>query len=102
MIVTSSYNGKPPSNAGQFVQWLDEIQPGELEGVHYAVFGCGDHNWASTYQYVPRTIDEQLAEKGATRFLHAERAMSAVILKDSLTSGKKHVVGRHQGLRTRT
>ncbi|MCY7825314.1 bifunctional P-450/NADPH--P450 reductase [Bacillus spizizenii] len=68
VIVTASYNGKPPSNAGQFVQWLQEIKPGELEGVHYAVFGCGDHNWASTYQYVPRFIDEQLAEKGATRF----------------------------------
>ena len=68
VIVTSSYNGKPPSNAGQFVQWLQEIKPSELEGVHYAVFGCGDHNWASTYQDVPRFIDEQLAEKGATRF----------------------------------
>ncbi|MCY8998788.1 bifunctional P-450/NADPH--P450 reductase [Bacillus spizizenii] len=68
VIVTASYNGKPPSNAGQFVQWLQEIKPGELEGVNYAVFGCGDHNWASTYQYVPRFIDEQLAEKGATRF----------------------------------
>ncbi|MER0468772.1 bifunctional P-450/NADPH--P450 reductase [Bacillus cabrialesii subsp. cabrialesii] len=68
VIVTSSYNGKPPSNAAQFVQWLQESKPGELEGVHYAVFGCGDHNWASTYQYVPRFIDEQLEEKGATRF----------------------------------
>ncbi|KSU63161.1 NADPH--cytochrome reductase [[Bacillus] enclensis] len=68
LIVTSSYNGKPPSNAGQFVQWLEEVKPGELEGVHYAVFGCGDHNWASTYQNVPRLIDEKLAEKGAERF----------------------------------
>ncbi len=68
LIVTSSYNGKPPSNAGQFVQWLEEVKPGELEGVHYAVFGCGDHNWASTYQNVPRLIDEKLAEKGAVRF----------------------------------
>ncbi|CRK82677.1 bifunctional cytochrome P450/NADPH--P450 reductase [Neobacillus massiliamazoniensis] len=68
IVVTSSYNGKPPSNAGQFVQWLEEIKRGELIGVHYAVFGCGDHNWASTFQYVPRFIDEQLAQKGATRF----------------------------------
>ncbi|MEL3971689.1 bifunctional cytochrome P450/NADPH--P450 reductase [Rossellomorea oryzaecorticis] len=68
LIVTSSYNGKPPSNAGQFVQWLEEVKPGELGGVHYAVFGCGDHNWASTYQNVPRLIDEKLAEKGAVRF----------------------------------
>lgn len=68
LIVTSSYNGKPPSNAGQFVQWLEELDALELEGVEYAVFGCGDHNWASTYQNVPRWIDEQLAKKGATRF----------------------------------
>lgn len=68
LIVTSSYNGKPPSNAGQFVQWLEQVKPGELDGVHYTVFGCGDHNWASTYQYVPRFIDEQLSLKGATRF----------------------------------
>jgi len=68
IFVTSSYNGKPPSNAGQFVQWLDGAKSGDLAGVHYAVFGCGDHNWASTYQDVPRLIDERLAEKGATHF----------------------------------
>lgn len=68
LIITSSYNGKPPSNARQFVQWLEQVAPGELEGVHYAVFGCGDHNWATTYQEVPRFIDDQLAQKGATRF----------------------------------
>lgn len=68
IIITSSYNGKPPNNAKQFVQWLEQVEPGELHGVHYAVFGCGDHNWAATYQAVPRLIDEQLAEKGATRF----------------------------------
>ncbi|MDU5141912.1 MAG: bifunctional cytochrome P450/NADPH--P450 reductase [Paenibacillus dendritiformis] len=68
IIITSSYNGKPPNNAKQFVQWLEQVEPGELRGVRYAVFGCGDHNWAATYQAVPRFIDEQLAEKGATRF----------------------------------
>lgn len=66
-IVSASYNGKPPSNAREFVQWIEGVGPGELEGVRYAVFGCGDHNWASTYQQVPRIIDEQLAAKGATR-----------------------------------
>ena len=35
--MTSSYNGKPPSNAGQFVQWLEELKPDELKGVQYAV-----------------------------------------------------------------
>ncbi|WP_159886087.1 bifunctional cytochrome P450/NADPH--P450 reductase [Paenibacillus puerhi] len=68
-IVSASYNGKPPSNAREFVQWLEGAGPAELEGVRYAVFGCGDHNWASTYQHVPRHIDEQLVAKGATRLV---------------------------------
>ncbi|MBY0095860.1 cytochrome P450 [Mesobacillus maritimus] len=68
IIVTSSYNGKPPKNARKFVKWLDTVEPGQLKGVHYAVFGCGDKNWSNTYQNVPTLIDEQLALKGATRF----------------------------------
>jgi cytochrome P450/NADPH-cytochrome P450 reductase len=70
-IVTASYNGTPPDNARGFVNWLEAARPGELAGVRYAVFGCGDRNWASTYQRIPRQIDEQFAAKGATRL--AER-----------------------------
>jgi cytochrome P450 / NADPH-cytochrome P450 reductase len=66
-IITSSYNGKPPGNGRTFVQWLEEAETEEVKGVRYAVFGCGDYNWASTYQHIPRFIDEQLAAKGATR-----------------------------------
>ncbi len=68
VIVASSYNGKPTTNAVQFLQWLEQVEEGELEGVTYSVFGCGDRNWASTYQQVPRAIDEQMERKGATRF----------------------------------
>ncbi|WP_052948687.1 cytochrome P450 [Mesobacillus campisalis] len=68
LIVTSSYNGKPPKNARKFVKWLDDLEPGTLNGVKYAVFGCGDRNWASTYQNVPSHIDQQLAKLGAERF----------------------------------
>lgn len=67
IIVSASYNGKPPSNAREFVEWLERVETGELKDVRYAVFGCGDHNWASTYQHVPRFIDEQLSAKGASR-----------------------------------
>ncbi|GGF95704.1 bifunctional cytochrome P450/NADPH--P450 reductase 1 [Paenibacillus albidus] len=67
LIVTASYNGQPPRNAREFVQWLEGVEPGELQGVHYAVFGCGDRSWSSTYQNVPRLIDDQLALKGARR-----------------------------------
>ncbi|MDR4277387.1 flavodoxin family protein, partial [Bacillus paranthracis] len=68
LIVTSFYNGKPPSKAGQFVQWFEKLKTDELIGVQYAVFGCGDHNCASTYPRIPIFIDDQMAQKGATRF----------------------------------
>lgn len=68
IIITSSYNGKPPRNARKFVQWLEQVEGDSLKGVNYAVFGCGDRNWATTYQDIPRFIDQQLALKGASRF----------------------------------
>ncbi|KJB85663.1 NADPH--cytochrome P450 reductase [Paenibacillus sp. E194] len=67
LIVTASYNGRPPKNGASFVKWLGETRPRELEGVQYAVLGCGDRNWANTYQSVPTFIDEQLERAGGTR-----------------------------------
>ncbi|ANE48917.1 NADPH--cytochrome P450 reductase [Paenibacillus swuensis] len=67
IIVTASYNGKPPSNAGDFVHWIEGADTSEFEGLNYVVFGCGDHNWASTYQNVPRLVDEILTAKGGRR-----------------------------------
>jgi len=68
LIVCASYNGAPPDNAAAFHRWLaDGMVPDALAGVHYAVFGCGNRNWASTYQAVPRFIDEKLAAYGAQR-----------------------------------
>ncbi|HEV2740201.1 MAG TPA: cytochrome P450 [Candidatus Elarobacter sp.] len=68
LIVCASYNGAPPDNAAAFYQWLqDGMAPDALAGVQYAVFGCGNRNWASTYQAVPRFVDEKLAEFGAAR-----------------------------------
>jgi cytochrome P450/NADPH-cytochrome P450 reductase len=68
-IVTSSYNGLPPDNAVEFVEWLRsaELASDALRGVTYAVFGCGNRDWAATFQAVPRLIDEQLAAHGAQR-----------------------------------
>lgn len=67
VIACASYNGAPPDNAGRFVAWLDGLKPGALAGVRYSVFGCGNRDWASTYQAVPRAIDEKMAAAGATR-----------------------------------
>ena len=66
LIICASYNGAPPDNATQFVKWLGGDLPKDaFAKVRYAVFGCGNSDWAATYQSVPRFIDEQLAAHGA-------------------------------------
>ena len=66
VIVSASYNGMPPDNAVRFCDWLRGADA-SAPGVRYAVFGCGNRDWASTYQAVPTLIDAQLADAGATR-----------------------------------
>src|ERR1700744_1199642 len=66
LIFCASYNGAPPDNATQFVKWLrDGIAADALKDVTYAVFGCGNSDWAATYQSIPRLIDERMAAHGA-------------------------------------
>jgi cytochrome P450/NADPH-cytochrome P450 reductase len=66
LIFCASYNGAAPDNATQFVKWLEgDIPKDGFAKVRYAVFGCGNSDWAATYQSVPRIIDEQLAAHGA-------------------------------------
>ncbi|WP_369725417.1 bifunctional cytochrome P450/NADPH--P450 reductase [Bradyrhizobium sp. LLZ17] len=71
LIFCASYNGAPPDNATEFVKWLHgDASEQALTKVRYAVFGCGNSDWAATYQSVPRFIDDQLAARGA-RSLYA-------------------------------
>ncbi|MBU8786931.1 MULTISPECIES: bifunctional cytochrome P450/NADPH--P450 reductase [Bacillus] len=67
LVVTASYNGHPPDNAKEFVNWLEQDPEKDLQGVKYAVFGCGNTSWASTYQRIPRLIDDAFEKKGAIR-----------------------------------
>ena len=69
LIVSSSYNGTPPDNAVKFCRWLRDAPASShtLQGVRYAVFGCGNRDWAGTYQAVPKLIDSRLEALGATR-----------------------------------
>lgn len=69
-ITTSSYNGLPPDNAVEFCDWLRQrdLPADALSGLRYVVFGCGHRDWATTFQAVPRFIDERLEALGAKRF----------------------------------
>src|SRR6202166_5153775 len=65
LIFCASYNGAPPDNATQFVKWLGGDLPKDaFAKVRYAVFGCGNSDWAATYQSIPRLIDDRLAAHG--------------------------------------
>jgi cytochrome P450/NADPH-cytochrome P450 reductase len=69
VIVTASYNGTPTDNAARFVEWATSgsLAPNALAGVRFTVFGCGDHDWADTFQRIPRQIDTELEAHGAKR-----------------------------------
>jgi cytochrome P450 / NADPH-cytochrome P450 reductase len=69
VVVCASYNGKPPDNAERFCRWItDPATPSDAgSGLAFSVFGCGNMDWASTYQAVPTLIDAQLEAHGARR-----------------------------------
>ncbi|MCX5205534.1 cytochrome P450 [Streptomyces sp. NBC_00237] len=69
VIVAASYNGRPTDDAARFVEWLEGLEPGALEGLRYAVLGVGDRNWAATYQRIPTLVAERLRAAGAVPLL---------------------------------
>lgn len=67
VLITASYEGQPPDNAGQFVAWLKTVDKSKIKGSKFAVFGCGHHDWVATFHKIPKLIDATLAEKGGYR-----------------------------------
>jgi cytochrome P450/NADPH-cytochrome P450 reductase len=67
VIIAASYNGKPASNAAEFVAWVETLRCSELTGVAFAVFGCGHHDWIKTFLKVPKYLDGVLEERGGMR-----------------------------------
>jgi cytochrome P450/NADPH-cytochrome P450 reductase len=67
LVVCSSYNGTPPDNAAAFCRWITGADADAAGGVTYSVFGCGNTEWAATYQAVPTLLDEQLEAHGGQR-----------------------------------
>ena len=70
VIITASYDGRPPDNAAQFVSWLESMTSGApLTGIQYAVFGCGHKDWSSTFYRIPKLVDNTLCRLGARRLV---------------------------------
>jgi cytochrome P450/NADPH-cytochrome P450 reductase len=66
LVTTATYNGTPPDNAVRFAEWITIKSP-DLTGVRFSVFGCGNREWAPTFQDFPRQVDLRLEELGGTR-----------------------------------
>ncbi|KAL5359775.1 cytochrome P450 [Aspergillus floccosus] len=43
------------------------LEGDELDGVNYAVFGCGHHDWQATFHSIPKAIDRLVHERAGTR-----------------------------------
>lgn len=69
VIITASYEGQPPDNAGHFVTWIEGIKGTEspFKDVSYVVFGCGNRDWVQTFHRIPKLIDSTLEKAGAAR-----------------------------------
>ena len=51
------------------MEWIKTLKAGSLTEVTFAVFGCGNHDWALTYQRIPTLCDDTLAQCGAKRIV---------------------------------
>jgi cytochrome P450 / NADPH-cytochrome P450 reductase len=69
LIVASSYNGQPTDDAREFLAWLQSDETVLQGDPLFAVLGVGDHNWADTYQAVPKIYDERLTALGGRPLL---------------------------------
>lgn len=69
VVVTASYEGKPPSNAETFIPWLESLKDDEAQGVNYAIFGCGHRDWIETFHRIPKLVDTKLEERGGNRIV---------------------------------
>ncbi len=67
IVVTASYEGQAPDNAKKFLAWLEARAAGELAGLRFAVLGCGNRQWARTYQAIPKRVDAALEAAGGLR-----------------------------------
>ncbi|KAJ5817410.1 hypothetical protein N7447_009643 [Penicillium robsamsonii] len=78
VIVTTSYDGQPTDDAKRFVAWLESDNVPSLQGVSYAVFGCGHQDWAKTFYRIPILIDNLMHKAGAKRLATRGAANAAV------------------------
>ena len=77
VIITTSYEGKPPDNAKKFVAWIEQLSQKSAKlpkRTQYAVFGVGNSDWASTFHRIPKLVNDSLAKLGAEQIIESSFA----------------------------
>ncbi|KAM0146394.1 hypothetical protein ACHAQE_010763 [Botrytis cinerea] len=69
IFITTSYEGQPTDNAKRFFSWLETSSGKFLDGISYAVYGLGHHDWLSTFHKIPKALDARLEQAGGERLL---------------------------------
>jgi len=84
LFLCATYNGQPPDQSVAFMKFLHDTRSRHempLRGSSFAVFGCGNTQWAGTYQAVPITLDEGLEAVGCQRAVTRYEGDSAADLE---------------------
>jgi cytochrome P450/NADPH-cytochrome P450 reductase len=66
VIITASYEGEPPDNAVKFVKWIGRLTESPFSSCHHAVYGCGNRDWADTFQKIPSVVDDTFRRCGSS------------------------------------
>lgn len=71
IVISSTYNGLAPENAEKFCAWLakSDLSSHLLESTRFSLFGCGNKQWHTTFQRVPRMMQKRLSELGGEALL---------------------------------
>jgi len=67
LLVCSTYgDGELPASAQPFAERMEAKAP-NLSGIHFAIFGMGDSEYAETFNFGPKRLAEMMTARGAVQ-----------------------------------
>jgi sulfite reductase alpha subunit-like flavoprotein len=86
-------------DADKFYNDVTHLDGREWEGINYAVFGSGANVFETTYQLVPRRIDECIAARGGNPICPLGQGDVGVFLYDTWEEWRRTMWEKARGVR---